>query len=237
MLSYLESEEVITLLSDLHGVISPIYEVYSSKRTNYMEFEAFMKFCTDFAVFPDVINKSDAYRVFMNLAFQHESVVGGYGGHEQSTFGQTRSVFDSKSSVMFSHKRSSMQQQSPMKTQTQHALDIHLFVEALAFAALHIDGQNSFLILPESQMGFEKILLLIEKMSVSEGLRRMKRQEDKIKTMGVVEKIDLMAPFRRKYASYFEMREREAHVSRSLKIKNSAFKSLIQMMDSNRSTQ
>jgi hypothetical protein len=31
--------------------------------------------------------------------------------------------------------------------QTIHVLDIHLFVEALAFCALHIDTRNSFLIL------------------------------------------------------------------------------------------
>jgi hypothetical protein len=113
-------------------------------------------------------------------------------------------------------------------------LDIHLFVEALAFCSLHIDGSNSFLILPDTQVGFEKILLLIERMSVSEGLKRMKdkRNEDKIKSMGAIEKIDLMAPFRRKYVGYFELREREAALSRSLKIRHQAFKSLI-MMDPN----
>jgi hypothetical protein len=46
-------------------------------------------------------------------------------------------------------------------------------------------------------------------MSVSDGLRRMKekRFEDHIKTMGAVEKVDLMLPFRRRYQWYFEMRE------------------------------
>lgn len=202
MLKFLEGEEVITLLSDLHGVISPIYDVYSSKRTSYLDFDSFMRFCTDFSVFPDVINKSDGYRIFMNLAFPHEAIMSQPGAmgssmSDASVFGGSR--IDSKqSTVLFSNKRTSVQQ----KTQIVHVLDIHLFVEALAFSALHIDGTNSFLILPETQIGFEKILLLIEKMSVSEGLKRMKekRFEDKIKTMGAVEKIDLMAPFRRKYA-------------------------------------
>ena len=61
------------MLSDLHAVISPIYDIYASHRTGYMDFQAFMKFCTDFAVFPDVISKSEAYRIYMNLAFAHES--------------------------------------------------------------------------------------------------------------------------------------------------------------------
>ncbi len=51
--------------------------------------------------------------------------------------------------------------------------------------------------------------MLIEKMSVSEGLKRTKdkRIEEKIKANGAAEKIDLMAPFRTKYHWYFEMRD------------------------------
>ncbi len=69
MLQQLEGEEVIALLSDLHAVITPIYHVYANKKTGYLDFQAFIKFCTDFSVFPDVVTKSDAYRIFMNLAF------------------------------------------------------------------------------------------------------------------------------------------------------------------------
>lgn len=71
--------------------------------------------------------------------------------------------------------------------------------------------------------------MLIEKMSVGDGVRKMKdkRTEDKIKSIGAIEKIDLMAPFRRKYAWYFEIRDKEASMNRSLKIRNTAFKSLI----------
>lgn len=77
-------------------------------------------------------------------------------------------------------------------------------------------------------MGFEKIIMLIEKMSVSEGIKRMKekRAEDKIKSMGAVEKLDLLAFFRKKYSWYFEMLEQQAALSRSLRIKNAAFKQL-----------
>lgn len=92
MLQLLEGEEVITLLSDLHGVISSVYEVYASRRTGFLDFEGFMRFCTDFEVFPDVINKSDAYRIFMNLAFAHEQEIGGIEGSRMST----ASVFGGK---------------------------------------------------------------------------------------------------------------------------------------------
>jgi hypothetical protein len=82
-------------------------------------------------------------------------------------------------------------------------------------------------VLPEEQVGFEKILLLIEKISVSEGLKRMrekKGQEDKFKILGTADKIDIMALFRRKYYHYFELRERESTLARSLKVGNAAFK-------------
>lgn len=38
MLSQLEKEEVIALISDLHTVITPLYEYYSHKKTNQMDF-------------------------------------------------------------------------------------------------------------------------------------------------------------------------------------------------------
>jgi hypothetical protein len=72
MLQLLEGEDVIQLLSELHGIIQPIYEVYASRRTNMIDFQAFIKFCTDFQVFPDIVSKSDAYRIFMNLAIIQE---------------------------------------------------------------------------------------------------------------------------------------------------------------------
>jgi hypothetical protein len=34
-----------------------------------MDFNSFLKFCTDFSVFPDIVNKGDLHRIFMNLAF------------------------------------------------------------------------------------------------------------------------------------------------------------------------
>ncbi len=73
MLHMLESEDVIGLLSELHGVIAPIYAVYASKRTACVDFQAFTRFLTDFSVFPDVVNKSEAYKIFMNLAFTQEN--------------------------------------------------------------------------------------------------------------------------------------------------------------------
>ena len=38
MLSLLEGEEVIAILSDLHTVITPLFDFYANKKTNYLDF-------------------------------------------------------------------------------------------------------------------------------------------------------------------------------------------------------
>jgi hypothetical protein len=68
MLQSLEDDKVIDLLTDLHQVIHKLFEIYADHRGN-MEFDSFTKFCTDFSIFPDIMNKGDVYRVFQNLAF------------------------------------------------------------------------------------------------------------------------------------------------------------------------
>ncbi len=90
MLQMLESEDVISLLSELHGVIAPIYAVYASKRTACIDFQAFTRFLTDFSVFPDVVNKSEAYKIFMNLAFTQENP----SHNEQFNFTRQSIAFD-----------------------------------------------------------------------------------------------------------------------------------------------
>jgi hypothetical protein len=73
MLHLLESEEVINLLSELHQVITPIYHMYANAKSGQVDFAAFIKFLTDFSVFPDVVNKSEACKIFMNLAIKQET--------------------------------------------------------------------------------------------------------------------------------------------------------------------
>jgi hypothetical protein len=83
-------------LSDLHSVIVPLYEVYANKRTGYLDFESFIKFITDFTVFPDVINKSEAHKIFMSLAITYES----NPAQEAYAFNHIRQNYDSKKSAI-----------------------------------------------------------------------------------------------------------------------------------------
>jgi hypothetical protein len=181
-----------------------------------MDFPSFIRFLTDFSVFPDVVTKSDAYRIFMNLALTHETVPGGHG-NESMAFKVSQHVGQDSSkllgstlgSVFGATKRPSLA--PPTATHLLHVLDIHLFVESLAYCAHHLDTR--LILDQQTQSSFEKHLMLIEKMSVSEGLRRMKRAGEGgeyIKSMGKVEKVDIMALFRGRYRWYFEARDQQA---------------------------
>lgn len=69
MLESLEDDTVIELLTDLYQAVFKVYELYANYR-GHMEYQAFMKFCTDFSIFPDIVSKGDVHRIFMNLAYE-----------------------------------------------------------------------------------------------------------------------------------------------------------------------
>ena len=72
---------------------------------------------------------------------------------------------------------SSMNSRAPVMAMV-HVLDVHLFIESLAFIALHIDD-ITFLnkrILPPELTGVEKILMLIEKIALANGVIRRKER-------------------------------------------------------------
>ena len=70
--------------------------------------------------------------------------------------------------------------------------------------------------------------MLIEKMSLAEGLKRDKKVEEKIKIFPS-EKIDLMTFFRKKYSWYFEAKSKENVLSSTMKVKSDAFKGITLM--------
>lgn len=80
-----------------------------------MDFQSFIRFLTDFSVFPDVVTKGDAYRIFMNLAILHETTPGGMG-NDTMAFKLTKNLDTSKvinmTSSIFGSKRGSLQVQS-----------------------------------------------------------------------------------------------------------------------------
>eukprot|EP00347_Sterkiella_histriomuscorum_P013365 403364992 len=235
MLSKIENEQVLILLSDLYTVIYPIYELYADQVSmrGYMIFDQFVKFCTDFSVFPDVLNKSDMHKIFMNLAvdqLQTQSVYSGLGGTPRKAFENSSVIqthrnthnqsmlINSKSSLIGSSKSSN-------KQEVIKVLDAHLFVQALGFSALHIDISSQVKILEDEQESLEKIFMFIEKIAMSEGLKRNKSSSQKIKTQQL-EKLDIMQFFRKKYEWYFKIKNQQLELDRSIKVKNPALRAL-----------
>ena len=68
MINSIEQDQVIEVMTDLREVLFKIYDHYSDHK-GHMDFQAFMKFTTDFSIFPDIVNKGDLFRIFQNLAF------------------------------------------------------------------------------------------------------------------------------------------------------------------------
>jgi len=52
-------------------VLDKVYEAYSDRRGR-MDFEQFLKFASDFSIFPDIISKAHLHRIFQNIAFSSE---------------------------------------------------------------------------------------------------------------------------------------------------------------------
>jgi len=195
MLLKLEDDLVIELLTDLHSAIHKVYEYYSDHK-GHMTFDRFMKFCTDFQVFPDILSKAEANRIFLNLSF----IV-----TEPANFNERGSILLASPQAKKHTPRESGDLQGMKQSQM---IDQHLFIEGLALCALHIDTSNYPTVLPQEKEPIEKILMLIEKISSSEGGSKMKGKKNQPGVqMMQVQKVDLMPYFRKKYKDYFELKK------------------------------
>lgn len=89
LLTQLDNQDMITLLTLLHKSIIDVYKVYSDKKS-YMNFSQYVTFCTDFDIFPSLITKAALYRIFHSLSFMNEVL----GGNKNMTM--SKSVLSSK---------------------------------------------------------------------------------------------------------------------------------------------
>ena len=80
-----------------------------------MSFEAYMKFCIDFCIFPDLVTKPMLYRIFHTLSHINEMQL------PDASVTQSSFLMDKNPSL-------------------KDFLDEHLFVESLALCALQIEG-------------------------------------------------------------------------------------------------
>lgn len=66
----LKNSEVIEALSLVHKSVIYFYRYYANGM-GFLDYEQFLRFCKDFAVFPDLIPQSKLKRFFCTLAAIH----------------------------------------------------------------------------------------------------------------------------------------------------------------------
>ena len=133
----LESEDMVEFLTVLHKSIIKFYQQYADSRS-MMTFEAYLKFCVDFCIFPDLVTKPMLYRIFHTLSHINEMQL------PDASMSQTTSFMAEK------------------KSSLKDFLDEHLFVESLALCALQIDGY------PSDLTEVERCIRFVEKIVNSE---------------------------------------------------------------------
>lgn len=139
----LKDEEVIEALGLVHRSIIYYYRYYSNTRGN-MNFENFIKFCKDFAIFPDLLSKAKLLRFFYTLSSIHAQT-------EQPEI-----------SIC-----SAFNEDSAYNRVADEMIDEHLFVEALALIAAEVLYKE-----PEPN-SVERICYLMERLGQSDGPQKV----------------------------------------------------------------
>ncbi|CAG9330376.1 unnamed protein product [Blepharisma stoltei] len=142
LMEMLREPDVIETLNLVHKSIIYFYRFYSNS-LGLMNFENFLRFTRDFAIFPDLIAKSKLHRFFHTLAGIHAQT-------EQPEMSVSRSSY-------YELKNDA----------SEDVIDEHLFVESLALVAAEVLYKE-----PEPTP-VERICFLMERMSQSEGLSKV----------------------------------------------------------------
>jgi hypothetical protein len=73
----LRDEYMVEILSIVHKTMVPYFQFYSNTK-GLINFDAFSKFCLDFAIFPDILTKSKIMKFFSTLSnFYQSTNIGG----------------------------------------------------------------------------------------------------------------------------------------------------------------
>ena len=69
----LKDDTIVEILGCVHRSMMPYYTYYADQKTGLLGFDGFSKFCTDFEIFPDILNKPKIMRFFKTLSGFYES--------------------------------------------------------------------------------------------------------------------------------------------------------------------
>lgn len=118
----LRDESVVEILSYVHKALIPYYTYYANMK-GLMNFDSFSRFCTDFGIFPDILNKSKIMKIFTTLSSFYQSTCFGEGLNSSRSMNNT-----SIANMSISEPNN-----------TKDVIDEHLFVEALALTAFEVN--------------------------------------------------------------------------------------------------
>lgn len=68
----LKDDKIVELLGCVHKSMIPFFSFYADSKTELLSFEGFLKFCTDFEIFPDILSKPKIMRFFKTLSGFYE---------------------------------------------------------------------------------------------------------------------------------------------------------------------
>ena len=83
MLSQLDNQDMIELLTLFHKAIIDIYKQYADNK-GLLNFTKFINLCSDYDIFPGMVSKAALYRIFHSLSFINE-ILGGNGKNNNTT--------------------------------------------------------------------------------------------------------------------------------------------------------
>ena len=79
----LKDDTIVEILGCVHRSMMPYYNFYADQKSGLLGFDGFSKFCTDFEIFPDILNKPKIMRFFKTLSGFYESTAN-MEGHNSS---------------------------------------------------------------------------------------------------------------------------------------------------------
>lgn len=170
-----------------------------------MNFDGFQRFAVDFGIFPDILSKPKIFRFFHTLAnFYQEAKLPGtqLPSNNARSRGRVLSPGLAKNTDFCLQDRPefncNVRNTTGIQAKNQEFIDEHLFIEALALAAFEVVYRAP------SPSNIEKIILLMERMTHSDGPRKIQLEYGVTRFGPHGESgADITALLRQSYPSYF----------------------------------
>ena len=69
----LKDENIVEVLGCVHRSMMPYFQFFANSKTGEMNFDCFLRFCSNFEIFPDILSKPKLMRFFKTLSGFYDS--------------------------------------------------------------------------------------------------------------------------------------------------------------------